>query len=232
MPGRPVRTEHQKNIARLKLDLIRYSYQQLVLINFSFWNLLMLLFDNTNHIASNACAATHETDHYRPSDLSSTSVSDHEIDGWQTRHTAYHEAAHAVIAHWFRWNVNHEGVRIIPDGYCGLTCRSDHYTLQAECCISLAGWLAEVRLAEDDSLHRSDDDLMYVLHNLDEEADSDDGMVLQALIAAYPGSNARRDYRILSPIRAGNSGPIVQAADLEIGSSRCKGIDQAGVLVR
>jgi hypothetical protein len=106
--------------------------------------------------------------------------------------TAYHEAAHAVIAYWFGWWVNHEGVWIDPyGGYCGHRHEKQSHVEEHGYCISLAGYAAELRLNPDYAKPLSDENLTITLGFLDDPdiADNDEGEVLSKLKTAHPNED-------------------------------------------
>jgi hypothetical protein len=104
-------------------------------------------------------------------------------------HTSVHEASHTVLGYYFGWWIGEEGVRIEPDGYAGLKARRDDVTLEADCCVYIAGWLAETLLDPTCAHRRSDSDLTYTYHyHLDPSySDSDDALVFRTLNMQYPG---------------------------------------------
>ena len=106
-------------------------------------------------------------------------------------HSAYHEAAHAVIAYHFGWWVNHEDVEIDDRQYCGLRRRVLDDTEQAAVCVSLAGWGAEMRLAPDLATSKSDDDLIFWLRDVrrGNPDESDDADVFQRLMQTRPNAS-------------------------------------------
>jgi ATP-dependent Zn protease len=60
--------------------------------------------------------------------------------------TAYHEAAHAVVAYEFGWWVTRGGLRILSWPHASLQFRQSENTVRANVCISMAGLLAEEKL--------------------------------------------------------------------------------------
>jgi hypothetical protein len=102
-------------------------------------------------------------------------------------HTAIHEASHAVTGYYFGWWIGDEGVRIEPDGYAGLKARGYDCTLEADCCVFLAGWLAETLLNPIRAHRRTDEDLNHVYEFSEfENEGSDDECVLKALRSENP----------------------------------------------
>jgi hypothetical protein len=83
----------------------------------------------------------------------------------QDETTAYHEAAHAVVADWFGWWLSPEGVMIGKRDYCGLRLQAWQSTDEAAVCVSLAGWSAEMRLAPERAKPREDDELQDVIED-------------------------------------------------------------------
>jgi hypothetical protein len=116
--------------------------------------------------------------------------------------TAYHEAAHVVIAYWFGWWVNDKGVWIDAyGGYAGLSYQMDNHVEQEHHCIDLAGQAAEMHLASDRANPRTNQyliDTLKISHDPD-GAEIDDGRVLARLTAAHPNED---DGQIIARYRA------------------------------
>ena len=92
----------------------------------------------------------------------------------QRKHAAFHEAAHAVVAHWFGWWINPEGVEIDDRQYCGLRMERWANTQEAQTCVNAAGWLAEVKLAPCIAKRRSDEDLEFSIDAVRSREDEPD----------------------------------------------------------
>jgi hypothetical protein len=106
----------------------------------------------------------------------------------QRLHAAYHEAAHAVVAYYFGWWVNHECVEIDERQYCGLRRYTSDNTEQAQVCVNLAGWRAEMRLNPVRATARSEFDLIDSLCDArwDPEEDDDDIDTFRRLLQEHP----------------------------------------------
>jgi hypothetical protein len=57
--------------------------------------------------------------------------------------TAYHEAGHVVVAHWYGWWLNEEGVEIDARWYTGTRSPALLYTTEARVVMLMAGRIAE-----------------------------------------------------------------------------------------
>ena len=90
------------------------------------------------------------------------------------RHTAYHEAAHAVIAYHLGWWLNDEGVRIGEWPYTGHRCAEDDYTDRSRIAVAIAGLLAEMRLPTARIRRLSDESLQEEIDSLRWDWDPDD----------------------------------------------------------
>jgi hypothetical protein len=58
-------------------------------------------------------------------------------------HTAYHEAGHVVVAYWYGWWLNEDGVEIDDRWYAGMRSPALLYTTEARVITLMAGRLAE-----------------------------------------------------------------------------------------
>jgi hypothetical protein len=58
-------------------------------------------------------------------------------------HTAYHEAGHVVVAYWYGWWLNEDGVEIDARWYTGMRSPVLLYTTEARVVTSMAGQMAE-----------------------------------------------------------------------------------------
>jgi hypothetical protein len=120
------------------------------------------------------------------------------LDREDRESAAYHEAGHAVIALFHRWEISPEGVEIDDRQYTGLRCRLWQMALEApSVIISLAGVRAECkwrRLKHSPSDEGLLDIIEAVRFGYDDEAEGDHGDAFRHLIGLYP--NARDEELI------------------------------------
>jgi hypothetical protein len=77
---------------------------------------------------------------------------------------AYHEAGHAVVAYWFGWWLNDEGVEIDDRWYTGCRKLVLDNTVEAQICQAMAGWLSEHKWHGLGSDYFGDENALYGLY--------------------------------------------------------------------
>src|SRR5918993_3921273 len=108
---------------------------------------------------------------------------------YERKSVAFHEASHAVMAYYFGWCVNDEGVEIDERWYCGLRRTIDANTVEAEICVHLAGYLAETLLSRHLPHSRDHHDLEFALDEVRgywETEGTDDEAVFARLVMEHP----------------------------------------------